>query len=58
MHEGMRWLDLVRYKIPVVHKELDGTTVLQTLTLAADDNRRVFQLPSSVKLAGLPLNPR
>ncbi|HZH97206.1 MAG TPA: RagB/SusD family nutrient uptake outer membrane protein [Flavisolibacter sp.] len=58
MHEGMRWLDLVRYKIPVVHKELDGTTVLQTMTLAADDNRRVFQLPSSVKLAGLPLNPR
>jgi len=31
---------------------------LQTMTLAADDNRRVFQLPSSVKLAGLPLNPR
>jgi len=58
MHEGMRWLDLLRHKIPVTHQELNGTTVVRTFTLAADDKRRVFQLPASVKLAGLELNPR
>lgn len=58
MHEGMRWFDLIRYKIPVVHQQLNGTTVVQTMTLTADDNRRVFQIPSSAKLAGIELNPR
>jgi hypothetical protein len=54
IHEGMRWLDILRLKIPVVHKTVDG----QTLTLTADDNRRVLQLPSEATLSGVPLNPR
>ena len=52
--EGMRWFDLKRYNIPVTHTTTDG----QTLTLPADDKRRVFQIPEAARLSGLELNPR
>ncbi|MGH2564929.1 MAG: RagB/SusD family nutrient uptake outer membrane protein, partial [Ginsengibacter sp.] len=54
IHEGMRWFDILRYKMPVVHQTTDG----QTLTLAADDLRKVLQIPQSTSLAGLAPNPR
>jgi hypothetical protein len=56
IHEGMRWFDLLRYPedFPVVHTTTDG----QSFSLTADDPRRVFQLPESVKQSGMPLNPR
>ncbi|WP_018615646.1 RagB/SusD family nutrient uptake outer membrane protein [Segetibacter koreensis] len=54
IHEGMRWFDILRYKIPVVHTTKDG----QVITLSADDLRRVLQLPQSTSLAGLEQNPR
>ncbi len=54
IHEGMRWFDILRYKLPVVHKTTDG----QTITLAADDLRKVIQIPQSTSLAGLAPNPR
>jgi starch-binding outer membrane protein, SusD/RagB family len=54
IHEGMRWFDILRYKIPVIHTTKDG----QIITLAADDKRRVLQLPQSTTLAGLAANPR
>jgi hypothetical protein len=54
IHEGMRWFDILRYKMPVVHTTKDG----QTLTLAADDLRKVLQIPQSTSLAGLTPNPR
>ncbi len=54
IHEGMRWFDILRYKLPVVHKTVDG----QTITLAADDLRKVLQIPQSTSLAGLAPNPR
>ena len=54
IHEGMRWFDILRYKIPVVHPTKDG----QTITLTADDLRRVIQLPQTTALAGLAANPR
>jgi len=54
IHEGMRWFDILRYKMPVVHTTTDG----QTLTLAADDLRKVIQIPQSTSLAGLAANPR
>jgi len=54
VQEGMRWFDLLRYKIPVTHKTTDG----QTLTLSADDPRRAFQIPGAAVQAGLALNPR
>ncbi|MEO6455500.1 MAG: RagB/SusD family nutrient uptake outer membrane protein [Ginsengibacter sp.] len=54
IHEGMRWFDILRYKLPVVHKTVNGPT----LTLGADDLRKVIQIPQSTSLAGLALNPR
>jgi hypothetical protein len=54
VHEGMRWFDILRYKIPVVHTTLDG----QTITLGPDDPRRVLQIPQSTSLSGLEPNPR
>jgi hypothetical protein len=54
VQEGMRWLDLLRYKVPVVHPTVEGPV----LTLAADDPMRVFQIPDVAKLAGIAQNPR
>jgi starch-binding outer membrane protein, SusD/RagB family len=56
LHEGLWWFDILRYQIDVVHLNDDGTS---TFTIAADDPRRVLQIPrESQKLAGLPPNPR
>jgi hypothetical protein len=54
IQEGMRWFDVLRYKIPIVHTNVAG----ESETLTPDDPRRLFQLPQEVKLAGLELNPR
>ncbi|MEP6701319.1 MAG: RagB/SusD family nutrient uptake outer membrane protein, partial [Bacteroidota bacterium] len=54
IHEGMRWFDILRYQLPVVHPIFQG----QTLTLTANDPRKVLQIPSSATLSGLALNPR
>lgn len=54
VQEGMRWLDLIRYKVPVTHLTSEGNI----LDLGAEDPRRVFQLPQSAQQAGLQLNPR
>lgn len=54
IHEGMRWFDLLRYKIPVTHTNFNGTSQ----TLAADDKRKVLQIPQEASLSGMPLNPR
>jgi hypothetical protein len=54
VQEGMRWFDLLRYKIPVTHPTVEGPT----LTLKADDPMRVFQIPDVAKLAGIAQNPR
>lgn len=54
VQEGMRWFDLLRYKVPVVHTTVEGPTY----TLAANDPMRVFQIPDAAKLAGIAQNPR
>lgn len=41
VHEGMRWFDILRHDIPVVHTTYEG----QTLTLPPGDPRRVIQIP-------------
>ena len=60
VHEGMRWFDILRYKMEVTHATSPGpsgaVTVLATLT--ADDPRKVLQIPASTSLAGLEPNPR
>ncbi len=59
LFQGMRWFDMQRYKMPVTHSWLtsDNNTT-ETVTLPAGDPRRVLQLPTSVGLSGVPLNPR
>ncbi|MFY0254421.1 RagB/SusD family nutrient uptake outer membrane protein [Chitinophaga sp. 30R24] len=54
VQEGLRWFDLQRYKMPVVHNTREG----KTLELKAEDNRRMFQIPASSVTSGIPLNPR
>ncbi|WP_205513742.1 RagB/SusD family nutrient uptake outer membrane protein [Longitalea arenae] len=54
VQEGMRWFDLLRYKVPVVHPTAEG----ETLMLKADDPMRVFQIPDVAKRAGIAQNPR
>jgi len=54
VQEGMRWFDLLRYKVPVQHTTAEGPV----LTLSANDPMRVFQIPATAKLAGIALNPR
>jgi hypothetical protein len=52
--EGMRWFDLARYNVPVIHASSDN----KIDTLKADDNRRMFQIPQSTSISGLQPNPR
>jgi hypothetical protein len=54
VQEGMRWFDLLRYKLSVTHTTTDG----QSLMLSSTSPQRVFQLPQSVSTSGMPLNPR
>jgi hypothetical protein len=54
LHEGMRWFDIIRLKIPVLHITKDG----EQIYLSPEDNRRVLQLPALTKQAGLEPNPR
>ena len=54
VHEGMRWMDILRLKMPVTHVGIDGTSY----ELAANDLRKLWQLPSEVTLSGVPQNPR
>lgn len=55
VQEGMRWFDVLRYKIPVTHVAVNPA---RTLTLGANDPRRVFQIPESAGLSGVGQNPR
>ncbi|MDR2362658.1 MAG: RagB/SusD family nutrient uptake outer membrane protein [Prevotellaceae bacterium] len=54
LHEGYRWFDILRYKIPVNH--LDRENNLHTLL--PDDLRRVWQIPETAIGFGLEPNPR
>jgi hypothetical protein len=58
LQEGIRWLDIVRRGITVVHNKFDSSDNQTFIELKADDNRRVFQIPEEAKLSGVPLNPR
>jgi hypothetical protein len=54
IHEGMRWFDIRRYDIPVNHVTPDGGTI----TLQAEDNRKVLQIPqAAIDVGGLEPNP-
>ncbi len=54
VHEGMRWMDILRHKLPVTHLDAEGNAH----ELAADDKRKLWLLPEEVSLAGIAQNPR
>ena len=56
--EGLRWLDIIRHKLPVTHETFTSLTTKVPQTLGPEDPRRLFQLPAQVTLSGLALNPR
>jgi len=58
VHEGMRWFDVLRYKIQVVHNLKTGGSAVENITLTPNDLRRAIQLPLSALQAGLELNKR
>jgi hypothetical protein len=55
MHEGIRWFDIIRLKIPITHPYISGGEVI---TLGANDPRRVIQLPQEAIALGLEKNAR
>lgn len=54
VQEGMRWFDILRYRIPVTHTVIGGGSS----TLTGTDPRRLFQIPSSAAISGVQGNPR
>jgi len=56
--EGIRWFDILRHKLTVKHNVLAVNGTSTTIELGPDDPRRLFQVPSQVKLSGIEQNPR
>ncbi|PUZ23934.1 RagB/SusD family nutrient uptake outer membrane protein [Chitinophaga costaii] len=54
IQEGMRWLDILRYNLPVTHEEVGG----ETTTILGNDPRKILQIPESAQSAGIAPNPR
>lgn len=54
IHEGMRWLDILRNDIPVTHYFTGpGGTDAGSIEIDATDKRRQLKLPDEVKLSGI-----
>ncbi|UKJ09248.1 RagB/SusD family nutrient uptake outer membrane protein [Solitalea lacus] len=58
VQEGIRWFDINRLGIEIIHRVYNDNYNATYDVLKKDDLRRVFQLPPSVTLSGLPKNPR
>lgn len=58
IQEGIRWMDILRLKLPVRHNfiAVDGTQTFKTLE--PGDKRRTFQIPQDAIDAGITPNPR
>jgi len=54
LQEGMRWFDIKRHHIAIDHITSDG----ETITLEANDLRKVLQIPQSATSRGIAKNPR
>jgi hypothetical protein len=53
--EGLRWFDILRHHIPVVHTPDNRKNII---TLGPNDPRRVLQIPQEAQMSGIELNPR
>jgi starch-binding outer membrane protein, SusD/RagB family len=55
LHEGLRWFDILRHKMPVSHPVRDG----EPIVLGSYDQRRTLQIPAeAISIGGLEPNPR
>ncbi|WP_285010457.1 RagB/SusD family nutrient uptake outer membrane protein [Pedobacter faecalis] len=54
LHEGIRWMDILRHKLVVKRDDANGFTA----TLTEEDNRKQWLLPAEVVLSGIEQNPR
>jgi hypothetical protein len=53
--EGMRWFDIIRHNIPVVHQSFDKKTIFE---LGPNNPHRIIQIPQEAERSGVELNPR
>jgi len=58
LQEGLRWWDIIRRDITVVHNTIDINAKETFAELKPGDPHRIFQLPLEVKTSGVELNPR
>lgn len=58
LQEGLRWFDVIRRDITVIHNTIDITGKETFAELKPGDLHRIFQLPLEVKTSGIELNPR
>ena len=58
--EGLRWFDIKRHNMAVVHDELsdNGQEVISSFTLSKEDNRKAIQVPSAAQALGIEPNMR
>lgn len=58
MQEGIRWMDILRHDLTVVHNVYDAQGLETFMELEPNDLRRVFQIPQEAELSGIERNPR
>lgn len=54
----MRWFDIKRFNLVVVHNTIESGQVTRNNVLAKDDKRRALQIPLRASDNGIEKNPR
>jgi len=58
IREGLRWFDIKRFNLVVVHNTLQFGKVVRNNVLVKDDKRRALQIPLRASDNGIEKNPR
>lgn len=58
IREGIRWFDIKRFNLVVVHNTLEFGKVVRNNVLEKDDKRRALQIPQRASDSGIEKNPR
>lgn len=58
IHEGMRWFDIKRFNLVVVHNTFESGQIVRNNVLTKDDKRRALQIPQRASDNGIEKNPR
>lgn len=57
-NDGLRWFDIKRHDIVVVHERQITPSVVEELVLPKGDSRRALQIPTEAQARGIVANPR